>query len=95
MEYWERIKDADGYEISSKGRVRNSRTGRILKPHLDRPGGLERVNLHGKHRYIHKMMFENLYDYELQENEMIKHRDGKKRNNVPQNLEIVLKNVKI
>lgn len=95
MEYWEPIKDAEGYEISDLGRVRNSKTGRILKPDLDRPGGLERVNLHGKHRYIHKLMVENIYGHELKENEMIRHIDGKKRHNRPHNLKIVEKSVKI
>ena len=93
MEYWTEIKDAVGYEISDMGRVRNSKTGRILKPDLDRPGGLERVHLHGKHRYIHKMMIENIYGYELKNNEMIRHRDKNKRNNVPHNLKIVEKNM--
>ena len=94
METWTEIKDAVGYEISDKGRVRNSKTRRVLKPHLDRPGGLERVNLHGRHRYIHKLMIENIYGYELADNEMVIHRDKNKRNNSPQNFKIVLKNVK-
>lgn len=95
MEYWTDIKDAPGYEVSNLGRVRNSKTFRILKPHLDRPGGYERVNLHGKHRYIHKLMIENIYNRELETNEMIRHRDKNKRNNSPQNLKIVAKNAKI
>lgn len=94
MEMWTEIKDAPGYEISSMGQVRNSKTRRVLKPHLDRPGGYERVNLHGKHRYIHKLMIENIYGYELQDNEMIRHRDGNKRNNTPQNLKVVEKMIK-
>lgn len=92
MEMWTEIKDAKGYEVSNKGRVRNSKTRRVLKPHLDRPGGYERVDLHGKHRYIHKLMIENIYDYELKENEMIRHRNKNKRNNTPQNLKIITKN---
>lgn len=95
MERWTEIKDATGYEISSLGRVRNIKTRRVLKPHLDRPGGFERVNLYGRHRYIHKLMVENIYGYELKNNEMIRHRDGNNRNNNPQNLKIVVKNVKI
>lgn len=94
METWTSIRDANGYEISNLGNVRNSRTRKVLKPHLDRPGGLARVNLHGKHRYIHKMMVENIYGYELKNNEMIKHRDNNRQNNSPQNLKIVIKNVK-
>lgn len=92
MDVWTRIKDAPGYEVSIFGRVRNSKTGRVLKSHLNRPGGYERVNINGKHRYIHKLMIENIYDWDLQDNEIIRHRDGNKRNNSPQNLKVVRKN---
>jgi hypothetical protein len=91
---WTKIKDAPGYEVSKFGTVRNSRTGRVLRPHLNRPGGYERVNINGKHRYIHKLMIENIYDHDLKENEMIRHRDENKQNNSPQNLKIVVKNAK-
>lgn len=93
MNIWTKIKDAPGYEISIFGTVRNSKTGRVLKSHLNRPGGYERVNINGKHRYIHKLMVENIYDHELQENEIIRYRDGNKRNNSPQNLKIDRKNM--
>lgn len=32
METWKTIKDAPNYEVSDQGRVRNRRTGRILRP---------------------------------------------------------------
>lgn len=89
MDVWTKIKDAPGYEISVFGRVRNSKTGRVLKSHLNRPNGYERVDINGKHRYIHKLMIENIYGYELQEGEKIRHRDGDKQNNSPYNLEIL------
>lgn len=92
MDIWTKIKDAPGYEVSIFGSVRNSKTGRVLKSHLDRPGGYERVNLYGKHRYIHKLIVENIYDRPLGDDEMIRHRDGNKQNNSPQNLKIVRKN---
>ena len=94
METWVDIKDAANYQVSSLGNVRNSKTRKVLKPHLDRPGGLERVDLNGRHRYIHKLMIENIYGYELKNNEMIRHRDGNKQNNTPQNLKIVEKKLK-
>lgn len=93
-EFWTCIKDATGYSISNHGRVRNNRTRKILKPHLDKPGGYERVDLNGRHRYIHKLMIENIYEYDLMSDEMIRHKDKNKRNNTPQNLKIVRKNVK-
>lgn len=94
VEKWTEIKDAIGYEISNQGRVRNSKTRKILKTYLNRPGGYERVDLRGKHRYIHKLMIENIYGYELKNNEIIRYRDKNKRNNTPQNFKIVEKNVK-
>lgn len=91
MDVWTKIKDAPGYEISMFGKVRNSKTGRVLKSHLNRPGGYERVNLYGRHRYIHKLMIENIYNHDLNENEIIRHRDKNKQNNSPHNLKIVEK----
>ena len=91
MNDWIVIKDATGYEINSVGQVRNIKTRKILKPHLNRPDGYARVNLNGRHRYIHKLMYENLYGYELKDDEMIRHRDGDKSNNRPYNLKIVKK----
>lgn len=32
MEIWRTVVEAPGYEVSNMGRVRNRRTGRILKP---------------------------------------------------------------
>lgn len=94
MDVWTKIKDAPGYEVSIFGRVRNSKTGRVLKPHLNRPGGYERVNINGKHRYIHKLMVENIYDCDPQDIEKIRYRDGNRRNNSPQNFKIVRKNAR-
>ena len=94
MDIWTEIKDCPGYEVSIFGRVRNSKTGRVLRSHLNRPNGYERVDINGKHRYIHKLMIENIYGHEIQPNERIIHRDGDKTNNRPQNLKIVSKNEK-
>lgn len=88
MSDWVPIKDAIGYEINTKGQVRNTKTGRILKTHFNRPGGYERVDLHGQHRYIHRLIIENIYGYEMKNNEVIRHRDKNNANNDPRNLKI-------
>jgi hypothetical protein len=36
MEIWATIEEAPNYEISTQGRVRNKKTGRVLKPHHNR-----------------------------------------------------------
>lgn len=43
--------DYEGYEVSSEGRVKNSKTGRILRPDLR--SGYRYVVLRGKKEYIH------------------------------------------
>jgi len=51
QEIWKPIPDYEGYEASTQGRIRNSRTGRILKPGL-RSGYLH-VDLQRKSKYVH------------------------------------------
>lgn len=84
MERWIVIEDHPNYEVSSCGRVRNRRTGRILVPQLNK--GYERVNLDGQHCYIHRLVaiaFYDSHDTSLQ----INHIDGDRRNNNVYNLE--------
>jgi len=45
MEVWRPISAALGYDISSKGRVRNRRTGRILKTSINNRSGKEQVTM--------------------------------------------------
>lgn len=89
FEEWTRIKDAEGYEISNFGRVRNSKTRRILKPELNRPNGYERVKLHGRYRYIHRLMAETFCADGLEYGDIVKHRSHNKQNNHAYNLKIV------
>lgn len=48
-EYWQKIDDYPGYEVSDLGRVRNSKTGRILKL-SDNGSGCMIVNLQRNNR---------------------------------------------
>lgn len=45
MSYWIDVKNFEGYEVSNDGFVRNKKTGRILKPYLNRKGGYERIDI--------------------------------------------------
>ena len=94
-EEWIGIRGIEGYEISNYGRVRNRKTRRILKTHLNRPDGYERVNIGGKHRYIHKMMADSFSHEGLKPGDIVQYRDGNKRKNLLHNLRIVKKEDRI
>ena len=61
MSYWIDAKGFNNYEISNDGYVRNKKTKKILKPYLNRPGGYYRVDIEGKHVYIHKIMANSFF----------------------------------
>ncbi|MBR6641746.1 MAG: hypothetical protein IKL08_06100 [Clostridia bacterium] len=88
MAIWLDIKDAPGYEVSSDGWVRNAKTGRVLKTHLNRKGGYARVNIGGKHRYVHKLVADRFYE-DTGEATIIRHVDGNIMNNHVSNLQKV------
>lgn len=90
MEIWIKIKDVDDYEVSSNGRVRNRKTGRIMKTNVN-GRGYETVSLRNKdgsynNRRIHRLVADNFYDGE-HEGLDVNHRDGNKLNNHVSNLE--------
>lgn len=88
MEKWLDIRDCPKYEVSNRGNVRNKKTGRILQPHLNRANGYCRVNIGGKHRYIHRLVAETFYDGTGRKLD-VNHIDGNKENNNLSNLEWV------
>ena len=59
IEQWRLIDDYDNYEISSHGRVRNNKTGRIMKNHNDDYGyvqiGLTKDKKQKQHR-VHRLV---------------------------------------
>lgn len=91
MVSWIEIKDSPGYEISSDGQVRNAKTRKTLKPHLNRIGGYERVDIGGRHKYIHRMIAENFFACGVKDGDKVIHRDGDRSNNHANNLKIVKK----
>ena len=51
MELWKQINNLENYEVSNKGRVRNSKTGRIMKTSIN-ARGYEIVQLHSGGKYF-------------------------------------------
>lgn len=44
-ELWRTVRDAPGYEVCTDGRVRNKKTGRILKPSVNNGSGKPQVTM--------------------------------------------------
>lgn len=85
-EFWLDVKDVPNYEVSNLGNVRNKTTGRVLQQMLSRDGGYLRVNIGGKHRYVHRLVADAFFDGEHDDLD-INHIDGDKMNNFIGNLE--------
>lgn len=86
MEVWRTINDHSNYEISSFGRVRNKKTGRVLKQ-FNRGNNYLCVNLgRGNLKYVHKLVA-NIFLELDKERTIVNHKDGDKTNNHVSNLE--------
>lgn len=88
-EKWTRSKEFENYEISDEGRVRNAKTGRILKPSLDKKG-YETVKIKENGRQVTKRVGKLVADTYLDKDpskSCIRYIDGNKHNNRPDNIE--------
>lgn len=89
-EIWRSVKDyEDLYEVSNWGRVRNSRTGLVLRPEKNKNGYLQ-VNLSKdgivKHYYVHRLVTQAFIPNPNNLPE-VNHKDENKENNRVDNLE--------
>lgn len=88
-EIWKAIKENEKYEISNLGKIRNKKTGRILKTSINNKG-YERViiyiNKKPKCYYIHKIVA-NVFLENPNNFKEINHKDENKLNNCVNNLE--------
>src|SRR5271155_5394853 len=74
------------YEVSSFGQVRNSRSGKILKPSLN--GGYHHVLINKKGYRVHRLVaYAFLFTNGDRETLVVNHLDGNKLNNKASNLE--------
>lgn len=88
MEVWLNVKDFSNYEVSSNGRVRNKKTGKILKSELRK--GYPRITLNknniSKPYSVHRLVADTFFDGD-HSNMQVNHIDGNKENNFIGNLE--------
>ena len=87
-EIWKGIKDYPKYEVSNLGRIRNIKTGRILKPNFSgRYYSVELFNETGsKRKNIHRLVAEAFVERKSGQ-DVVNHIDGNSFNNSASNLE--------
>lgn len=85
MEHWRDIEGHPNHEVSDLGRVRNKKTGRIMKQFETRNGYMQ-TQMDKKSERIHRLVATAFYpgDHEGLE---VNHKDTDKRNNRADNLE--------
>lgn len=90
MEIWENVKGYEGfYEVSSLGRIKNSKTGKILTPCADKDGyQVGCLHKNGRKKMIkwHRAVAMAFLAREAGANQ-VNHKDGDKKNNCVNNLE--------
>lgn len=87
MEEWSDLHRFPNHQISTYGRVRNKRTGYILKPFADRYGYL-RISIGSVDNvYIHRLVCETFHGSPYDDRTQVNHIDSDRQNNHVDNLE--------
>ena len=89
MEVWTKVKGLTKYEVSSEGRIRNSKTGRILRTNKNDRGYVQvclRENNRQFTKSVHRLVADSFYDGDHDSFD-VNHIDGNKSNNHISNLE--------
>lgn len=89
MEEWRQSKDMKNYEVSNEGRVRNSKTGKIMKTQFNEKGYEVLALRDGGRQYskrVHRLVAE-AFDDRSDEGLEVTHRDKNRANNRLDNLE--------
>ena len=76
-EEWVPCYEAENYEVSDEGHVRNVKTRKLLKPDIDVYGRAIitlRINGRNCRKRIHRLMFESFYDIIWEKNKLNKER---------------------
>lgn len=92
-EIWKDIKDFDGYQVSSLGRIKSfkqDKDGKLLKIAVGNRG-YSVVSLHkdgkGYRKTIHRLVLENFLPIPNMDSMEVNHKDENKQNNCLENLE--------
>ena len=87
MELWADIDRFPNHQVSTKGRIRNRKTGHVLKPFPDRYGYL-RVSIGNVDNvYIHRLVCETFNGCPPDSSYQVNHIDCDRQNNCVENLE--------
>lgn len=87
MEVWIDTNRFPHYEVSTYGRIRNKRSGHILKPQVDRDGYLKVSIGNSDNISVHRLVCESFYGPPVNNRMQVNHIDGNRQNNHVTNLE--------
>lgn len=97
MEQWRQIKECPDYDVSEDGKIKNRKTGRIMKTQVNERGYEHvclRVNKRQVDKKVHRLVADSFYDGDHSGLD-VNHIDGNKLNNHISNLEFCTRQTNI